>query len=70
VITISRSAELFALAAMASMPLSFLLLRLKLAEIDHRYAHLVDDPLRAATETAGAVIAGGKSAKVARIGGR
>jgi hypothetical protein len=54
---------------MASMPLSFLL-RLKLAEIDHRYAHLVDDPLRAATETAGAVIAGGKSAKVARIGGR
>jgi integrase len=35
-----------------------------------RYAHLVDDPLRAATETAGAVIVGGKSAKVARIGGR
>src|SRR5512132_3123857 len=34
VMTISRSAELFALAAMASMPLPFLLLRLNLAEIN------------------------------------
>ena len=35
-----------------------------------RYAHLVDDPLRTATETAGAVISGSKSAEVLPITGR
>lgn len=33
-----------------------------------RYAHLIDDPLRAATETAGAVIQGGKRAQVRSVG--
>jgi integrase len=33
----------------------------------HRYAHLLDDPLRAATETAGAVITGAPKARVARV---
>ena len=33
----------------------------------HRYAHLVDDALRAATETAGAIIDGSKSAEVVKI---
>jgi integrase len=32
-----------------------------------RYAHLADDPLRAATETAGAIITGGVKAKVMRV---
>ena len=32
-----------------------------------RYAHLLDDPLRAATETAGAVLAGKPSAEVKRL---
>ena len=33
----------------------------------HRYAHLFDDPLRAATETAGAIISGKPSAEVVKI---
>jgi integrase len=32
-----------------------------------RYAHLIDDPLRSATETAGAVISGSESAEVVRL---
>jgi integrase len=37
------------------------------AATTHRYAHLLDDPLRAATETAGAVITGEKSADIKRL---
>jgi integrase len=36
----------------------------------HRYAHLFDDPLRAATEKVGAIIAGKPAAKVMPIGKR
>lgn len=35
----------------------------------HRYAHLLDDPLRAATEIAGAIITGKRSGKIAAIRG-
>jgi integrase len=35
-----------------------------------RYAHLFDDPLRKATETAGAILADSKTADVIEIGGR
>jgi integrase len=34
------------------------------AQTTHRYAHLADDPLRRAAETAGAIITGGSSAEV------
>ena len=34
-----------------------------------RYAHLLDDPLRAATERVGAVVGGGEGADVVRLGG-
>ena len=33
-----------------------------------RYAHLLDDPLRAATERVGAIVAGGEGADVVEFG--
>ena len=33
-----------------------------------RYAHLLDDPLRAATERVGAIVAGGEPATVVQLG--
>jgi integrase len=50
-----------------SLPIIGALLGHTQASTTHRYAHLVDDPLRAATETAGAVITGKPVAKVRRI---
>jgi integrase len=41
-----------------SLPIIGALLGHTTAQTTHRYAHLFDDPLRAATERAGAVITG------------
>jgi integrase len=48
----------------ASLPLIGALLGHTQPATTHRYAHLLDDPLRAATERVGAVVSGGKGADV------
>jgi site-specific recombinase XerD len=51
----------------ASLPLIGALLGHSSPTTTARYAHLMIDPLRAAAETAGAVITGGQSAEVFKI---
>jgi integrase len=53
-----------------SLPIIGALLGHTQASTTHRYAHLMDDPLRAATNTVSAVVTGKKSADVAQIGER
>lgn len=50
-----------------SLPIIGQLLGHTQASTTHRYAHLLDDPLRAATERAGAILTGGPSADVIDI---
>ena len=52
-----------------SLPIIGQLLGHTQAQTTQRYAHLLDDPLRAATEQVGAVVSGGKSAEVVAISG-
>jgi site-specific recombinase XerD len=47
-----------------SLPIIGQLLGHTTAQTTHRYAHLFDDPLRAATERASAIITGTPSAKM------
>ena len=51
-----------------SLPIIGRLLGHTQAQTTQRYAHLMDDPLRAATERVGAVVSGGRSAEVVEIG--
>jgi site-specific recombinase XerD len=54
-----------------SLPIIGALLGHTQASTTHRYAHLFDDPLRAATERASAIITGKPSAEVVPLkGGR
>jgi integrase len=50
-----------------SLPIIGQLLGHTQAQTTARYAHLMDDPLRAATERVGAVVSGGKTAEVVSI---
>lgn len=50
-----------------SLPIIGQLLGHTQAQTTHRYAHLLDDPLRAATERVGAVVSGGKVAEVVEM---
>jgi integrase len=52
------------------LPLIGALLGHTQAATTHRYAHLVDDALRAATERVGAVVTGGKAAEIVPFGAR
>jgi integrase len=53
-----------------SLPIIGALLGHTTAQTTHRYAHLFDDPLRAAAERAGAIITGKPAAEVVPLPGR
>jgi integrase len=53
-----------------SLPIIGQLLWHTQAQTTQRYAHLMDDPLRAATKRVGAVVSGGKSAEVVNMTAR
>ena len=55
-----------------SLPIIGRLLGHTQAATTHRYAHLADDPLRAATERVGAIVDAGKrpGGEIVKIGGR
>ena len=52
-----------------SLPIIGALLGHTQASTTHRYAHLMDDPLRAATNTVSAIVTGKKSAEIVPIEG-